>query len=225
MYKVFVGTLFNGENDFEKCCEIVNNQKNVIITHNIIKNQLEVPAHIQLTKDWLSVKNQHDFYIKIDADLVLKDENIIFDICNRMFENKIDYYQCCMHDYLSNLNLLSVNTWNTSIDFFLSNDKLYCDRNFKKEQKTCVFDKNFLIGNHMLYCSNIAAFRYGLHRGLKEQYNLRDKIRSAPYSLKRAYALEGFEQVTKFNNTTKVVDYHLDEFQKLFEKVHLKLGD
>jgi hypothetical protein len=36
--KIFIGTLYSGEEEFEECCSIIKKQKDVNIEHFIIKN-------------------------------------------------------------------------------------------------------------------------------------------------------------------------------------------
>ena len=77
----------------------------------------------------------------------------------------------------------------------------------------------------MFYCSDKQAFHFGVHRGLKEQNHILDKIKTVnkiSYDKRRAYAIAGFKCSKNLN--TKF-DYQSKEFLKVFEDTQKSLGD
>lgn len=219
MFKIFVGTMYHQENDFEKCCDMINKQQNVIITHDIISNLSEAEAHKIQTQHWVEQKHNFDFFIKIDADTVLFDELILHKICSRMQQEHINYLQYGLFDFLSQTQIFGLNTFDTTVEFNLQINNLYCDRNFSKQNKNCVFDK-IIVGDHMLYCNNLQAFHYGIHRGKKEQYHLIDKIKKANninFDIRRLYALSGFDIAQSFVSS---YDYCSSDLLTIFENLN-----
>jgi hypothetical protein len=227
MYKVFIGTLYcKEENGFEECCRIINSQKNIEITHHIIKDLYELEAHQELTKYWNNIKNDFDFFIKIDPDMTLLHENTIYEICERMTKEKIDFLQYGLYDFISNSQIFGLNTYNKNVEFLLNDDKLFPDRCNNRSKYMCIYDTT-IQGNHMLFCNNLQAFHYGVHRGLKDQKNLQEKTKIAYKSngdIRRLYAIKGFEKIDSFSKEKTNFNYQSIELLKAFEDTKKIIG-
>jgi hypothetical protein len=227
MYKVFIGTLYcKEESGFEECCQIINSQKNVEITHHIIQDLYELEAHQELTKYWNNIKNDFDFFIKIDPDMTLLHENVIYEICERMTQEKIDFLQYGLQDFISNSQIFGLNTYNRNVEFHLNNDKLSPDKNCDREKHICVYDRK-IKGNHMLFCNNLQAFHYGVHRGLKDQKDLLELVKKAYKNsgdIRRLYVIKGFEKIESFSKEKTNFNYQSVELLKSFEETKKLIG-
>ncbi len=110
-HRVFVGTLYSNENDFEKCCAMIQTQQNVIVTHRIISGLEEVVAHNALWSAWRYNQQSHDFFIKIDADTVLTSETTLFDICECITNFDASGLQAPLYDYFTNDTIYGLNAY------------------------------------------------------------------------------------------------------------------
>jgi len=223
--KIFVGTLFCGENDFETSKKAIQNQKNVTITHHIIQNLPEYEAHNSLWDAWDSSKETHDLFVKVDADTTLIRDDTLFEI-SKLFENndRLTGVQCYLDDYFTDTKIFGLNCYSKKVSFNQTGNKLYCDR----------VDGNHdivLRGNHLpdvlnpagLHCheaSDVQAFHYGLHRRLKNQTQNIENVKlawSKHNDRLRWFVLRGAENLVAAQFINRSFDYNDDFFQAVFE--------
>ncbi|MFV8387662.1 hypothetical protein ACNO5E_26555, partial [Vibrio parahaemolyticus] len=69
-----VVTLFSGENEFDKCVKSVSKQR-LLGKHYVVKNKPNKVAHEIIYKK-MSDNSEYDFMAKIDADMVIENENL-----------------------------------------------------------------------------------------------------------------------------------------------------
>jgi hypothetical protein len=128
--KVFVGTLHCGEGDFELCCEMIASQSGVVIEHHVISNLPELEAHNALWNAWNQRKKDFQLFVKVDADTVLKHNEVLFSFWKMIQENpKITGIQAPLHDYFTDSFINGLNCFTPEVEFKRSRDSLYCDRN------------------------------------------------------------------------------------------------
>ena len=107
--KVFVGTLYVNEPQFEKCCDAISSQKGVEVTHSIIKGKSELEAHNILWNQWNTVRSCYDMFVKVDADTVLR-EGVLQQAAELMTSDKrITGMQIPLHDYSTNVEIAGLN--------------------------------------------------------------------------------------------------------------------
>ena len=107
--KVFVGTLYVNEPQFEKCCDAISSQKGVEVTHSIIKGKSELEAHNILWNQWNTVRSCYDMFVKVDADTVLR-EGVLQQAAELMTSDKrITGMQIPLHDYFTNVEIAGLN--------------------------------------------------------------------------------------------------------------------
>ena len=75
--RVFVGTMYAGEAEFEACQSAIARQRNVEIKHTVIRNLGEDEAHRALWQAWDAVKSSFDMFAKIDGDTILVDDDAL----------------------------------------------------------------------------------------------------------------------------------------------------
>lgn len=182
MKKVWVGTLHSGEGDFDKCVESIKRQKDVSITHHVISNLPEKEAHNALWSAWKENKSSHDVFVKVDADTVLKHDRVLSTICELMVGD-VTGIQCPIHDFISNDLINGLNCFSPQVEFKATVDKLFCDRVDSGHKIVLRSEKlpSTLVpaALHCHYSSELHAFHYGLHRKLKNQTGLLQKVKDA----------------------------------------------
>jgi hypothetical protein len=226
MYKIFVGTLYSGEGDIEFCKNALLKQHDVEIKQEIIENLLEIDAHNKLWSLWKDNKHNFDLFVKIDADTVLRDEKILFEI-SKVFQSDINItgMQCPLQDYFTDSHINGLNCFSKKVEFNNSKNELFCDRNVDFNHKIVIKSENVPkalspAGYHCYYANEMQAFHYGLHRKLKNQNSIINATKIAweknNYDVIRGYALLGALFSKDFRNNLKC-NYTDTLFRKMFE--------
>lgn len=128
MLKVLVVTLFSGENEIDECCNSVMNQKNVDITHKIIKNLPNQEAHQKLYKLFNEIGKDFDYLAKLDADMAFSGPYALTNIISN-FKNNIDIVSATVHDGITNTDMQSFNVFSKNCHFhYETNHPLFADR-------------------------------------------------------------------------------------------------
>lgn len=183
--KIFVGTMSCGEGDFDECCKAISLQRDVDVEHQVIKNLPEKLAHNTLWEAWRERQSSHDLFVKIDADTVLKNDSILFEIAS-IFANdpRVTGIQAPLHDYFTDGLINGLNCFSPKVIFQNSSDDLFCDRQVDVNHDIIIGSSQVpqsLIpaGNHCHFSSDIQAFHFGVHRALKGQWHIIEKVRGA----------------------------------------------
>src|SRR3954447_18957837 len=75
--RVFVGTLFSGEAEFDESQSMIRRQEGVAVETHVTSGLPELEAHNALWAAWEAAKKRHDLFVKIDADTILVDEGAL----------------------------------------------------------------------------------------------------------------------------------------------------
>lgn len=231
MKKVFVGTMYCGEGDFDACCQAIINQKNVEIQHVIISNQPEKDAHNALWKSWRAVQYEgYDMFVKVDADTVLAHDEVLSELGNMMSDNpRITAIQAPLLDYFTDGNINGLNCFSPKVTFLDSKDPLFCDRQVDVGHDITVkadgvVDRLKPAGYHCFRTNDKQSFHFGLHRALKNQIHIINSVKAAwkkNGDRQRALALLGALAAKKFA-TGSSFNYEdeqfLDEFKLTLEQ-------
>jgi hypothetical protein len=237
VFNVFVGTMYSGENEFDCSQQFIDDQKNVFVSKYIVKNKSEHKAAKELYSTWNIVKDEYDFFVQVDADTILA-HDLVFDHATKALyaylaplrDNTKTFtsLQAPLFDYLTNDYVMGLNVYSTQVEWDVKIDNLYTDR-CTKNNKTMRpdnfedFPKSLIpAGSHATMLSNVQAYHYGVHRGLKRQFDKRDKIRATLKSLPRMFALAGFDDCEKFRGTIEF-NYGDDKFLKAFEEANKRI--
>lgn len=197
---VFVGTLYCGEGDYEKCRTAVLGQVDVSVTHCVISNMPEKVAHNQLWREWREAKAHHDLFVKVDADTVLASPWTLSQIVGVFRANpRVTGLQAPLHDYMTDGHINGLNAFDTRVIFNDTADGLFCDRNVDTNHDVVVRGPALPeslrpAGKHCHHATERQAFHYGLHRALKGQTHIIDSVRAAwekHGDVIRAFALAG----------------------------------
>lgn len=230
-FKVLVITLSHNESEFKECCDIVKKQNFVKVTHYIIKNKTEINAHKMLFKYWNKNKNKYDFMIKIDADTVLINKNIIYKICQKFSENsEVTGMQIGLKDYFTDSLIAGLNCFRSCIKFSEPKDKLYCDRvteiGHKKVLKPNDLMELYPAGLHCKNPSNFQSFHFGYRRFQKKQKKILNAVIKSyenDKNPKKKMAILGAIAASK----KSLIDtsYKNIEFKSLFEEYKKKINN
>ena len=208
--KIFVGTMYCGEGDFDYCCEAIKSQQKVDVTHHIIKNKPEKEAHNELWASWRKAKKQDDYdmFVKIDADTVIN-ENVLYEFSLIMKANpRVTGMQASLMDFFTLKFINGLNCFGPSVEFLDTTSELYCDRNVDVGHDLVI--KADLLpetlrpaGYHCFFSSNKQSFHFGVHRALKNQHNILKDVYDAnqvKFDIKRKLVLMGAKVSPLFKN-------------------------
>lgn len=205
-HRVFVGTLSSGEAEFAQCETAILTQEGVSITHYVVSGMPERQAHDVLWAEWAAAKKHHDLFVKVDADTVLLNPFVIARISEAFELNpRLTGMQLPILDYFTDGPIAGLNAFSPSVEFRPSSD-LFCDRtdsnhdlvlkcsgsptNMTQER---LLDRAAALGlvfaqggtppvpaaRHCFEASDAQAFHFGLHRALKGQYEVMERVRAA----------------------------------------------
>ena len=221
--RIFVGTMYSGEAEFDLCCEAVANQSGVQVTHHVISHMPEMEAHNELWVSWEKVKSEYDLFAKIDADTVLISEYALQSVWNLFSQNsRVTGAQILLHDYFTDKLIAGLNFFSPKVEFSYSTNRLLPDRVDKNHDIILKGDEvSHLspIGWHCKAPNSKQAFHFGLHRALKRQDDVIEALSKAWLVYKddaRAWAISGVLAANFWMR--KSFDYDNERFSLAYEK-------
>lgn len=222
--RIFVGTMYTEEGEFQTCIEQIRAQEGVVVSHVIISNMKEKEAHNALWKAWKDAKDNNDIFVKIDADTVLASTTTLFEIWKQFEKDaRVTGLQAPLLDYMTDSMINGLNAFSNRVIFNDTNDELFCDRKVDVGHDIVLRQQELpesLVpaGYHCFNPTDRQAFHFGLHRMLKGQTITMDRVFNAwarDRDRSRLFALVGAHMSNRFVDNRKF-NYADDEFEKSF---------
>lgn len=206
--RVFVGTMHYQEGDFQSCLRAVQGQRGISLTHFLVSGLGERRAHEELWAEWRIAAPEHDVFVKVDADTVLAHEEVLVELWRLMVsDTRITGIQAPLHDFFTDGFINGLNAFSPRVTFRDSTDPLFVDRVDMGHdviiQSGAVPTRLQPAGLHCHEATDAQAFHYGLHRALKGQAHVIDRVRSAwtkTNDRTRAMALLGARAASAFSD-------------------------
>lgn len=172
------------EGDFQSCMRAVREQRDVSLTHFLVSGLNEREAHAALWKAWHHARGEHDIFVKVDADTVLAHDEVLRELWNTMAANdRITGIQAPLHDLFTDGFINGLNAFSPRVTFRDTTDPLYVDRvDVGHDLVVASGDVSARLkpaGMHCYEATDAQAFHYGLHRALKGQSHVIDRVRNA----------------------------------------------
>lgn len=204
--RVFVGTMHYQEGDFQSCLRSVHAQKEIKLTHFLISGLGEAEAHRELWAAWRTARGSHDMFVKVDADTELAHDHVLSAFWSRMSLNeRITGIQAPLHDHFTNDNINGLNCFSPRVIFRDSDDPLFVDRvDTNHDVVVASWQVGPLLtpaGFHCRAATDVQAFHYGLHRALKGQQHVINRVNiewTKSGDRKRAMVLLGAKAAPSF---------------------------
>jgi len=220
--KIFVGTMYSGENEFEDSSKSIFSQEDVDITRYVVSFKNEHEAAKDLYGTWESVKKDYDFFIQVDPDTVLRHSRVFFDACSIIKEsNQYNFVQCPLYDHFTDSHIWGLNVYSPEVVFDTAGmNSLYTDRCTSNKRPLNIdekFPSLYPAGDHAPNPSDMQAFRFGVHRGLKNQIGNLDKViisNKANATRAKWFAIVGFKNCQFFKNAYNYEDLELQDAVK-----------
>lgn len=212
--RVFVGTMFTQEGDFQKAAAQIQAQEGVIVRHFIVADLKEKEAHNALWHAWKEARDDQDLFVKIDADTVLASPQTLAQICALFAADpRVTGLQAPLHDYMTNSLINGLNAFSPKVIFNDTQDELYCDRAVDTGHNVVLRERDLpaeLIpaGYHCHHANEMQGFHYGVHRMMKGQKSIihqvtvswdRDRDRIRGFALIGALMAGRFFKDRRFN--------------------------
>ena len=167
--KVLVLILYSGEQELKQSLEMLRKQTYQNWEYKIFSHLQNREAHDRLYEYIMSHGEQYDIFIKLDADMVLINDEAIQAIINCFLENpNTDQLNFSVHDVMSNSRIMGLLTFSKNVRWEKSKEILFVDH------APIIPGARFLVWGApaplALHCPNphpFQAFHFGAHRMLK----------------------------------------------------------
>jgi hypothetical protein len=221
------------EGDFEDCKSAVQLQVGVSVYHEIISGLPEKVAHNKLWEAWRQNKHKFDMFVKVDADTVLSHNMVLSSFWDMMQQNpRITGIQAPLSDYFTDGFINGLNCFSPKVTFRDTGDSLFCDRQVDVDHDIVVKAQGVVeqlrpAGLHCFQSTEKQAFHFGLHRALKKQDEIIDRVHSAwqKYGDRiRAIALLGATYTKDFNDKQHF-NYNDHKFDVVFSEAMIKYNE
>ncbi len=166
--RVMIGTLCSGEPEFKACVQSIKRQGYGNFEHVVISNLPKKRAMDSLYRKFLA--SDFEILIKIDADMVVLDEQFVERVVNVLRWNpKVALLQMAITDFYSGCEIQGVNAytkqmaWNSA-----AQDPLFTDKtNTRSDMRLVVWSTFRRSVIHAPNSDEFHAFHFGVHRAIK----------------------------------------------------------
>ena len=226
--KIFIGTTYCGENEFELCIKKILNQKGIDITcHHIVQNKPILEAFEDMYSTWTKFKYDNNMFVQIDADIILYKDTTILDIYNTIKNTEYNVISYPVFDHFTNTNIWALNSYKNSVEFSKLENKYKPDMEFKHAIRfPGITLDSAAVAEHAPNPKKLHAFHYGWHRELRSdishgQKRILKNLYNAPKTLTRTIAIRGVEAARLYksrNKDTSPIEYTNSVFVDYYEK-------
>ena len=167
--KILVGTLYTIENEFDECVAAINGQSYTNFEHFVLKNLPNKEAHDTLYSAFMERKDEFDLFIKVDADMVIEDDDLFAKIVNKFRNNDwLKDLEIAVYDFFSDHLIWGMHTYRNNVTWRHNEEDLFVD--------VCPIEPHERLYDYQdlapaaIHCKNpslFQSFHCGVHRALK----------------------------------------------------------
>lgn len=167
--KILIGTLFSGENEFDTCVRSLQDQCYTNWEHVVFKNLPNKEAHEKLYQEFMARQDRFDLFLKLDADMVLMNENALDQIVELFKKNRnLDHAELAVKDWFSDTLMMGVHITTKRAVWKKIKDNLFVDHNPDiPGQHVQFWDGCVPLVVHSPDPAPFQAYHFGVHRALK----------------------------------------------------------
>lgn len=166
---VLVLTLFSGEAELERSIESLKDQTYRDWSQRVFEHLPNAEAHASLYRTIMAESENHDLFFKLDADMVLADDEVLADLV-RVFEEhpELDHLVVAVNDWMTDSRIIGAHLFSSRVRWEEHEESLYVDPDPDFPGRKLVVDHPgrdliFHAGNP----SELQAFHFGAHRALQ----------------------------------------------------------
>lgn len=167
--QTLVGVLFSGENEYAECLESIHNQDYKDYELRTFEFLPKLESHSQLYHSFLDHRDEFEFLIKIDADMVLTSNHLFERIVENFHKNPwMDVFGIAIQDFFSGTLINGLNSYRNNVQWELDPKNVNADVVIVDPERY-YFDQSEL-APAAIHCKNpskLQAFHFGVHRGFK----------------------------------------------------------
>lgn len=168
--QILVGTLKTIENEFEECVESIEKQTHQNFEHVVLEDLPKKEAHDTLYRTFMQRADEFDLLIKVDADMVIEDDELFAKIVDRFREHpQLKDLEIAVYDFFSDRLIWGMHAYRNTTTWETSDEELFTDRGALVNSEEHMFDDEDL-APAAIHCKNpspFQAFHYGIHKALK----------------------------------------------------------
>lgn len=166
--KVLVITLYSGENELEANKRSVKMQDIARTSQTIIEGLGNVEAHDELHKIIERRRDEFDFFVKLDADMVFERETSLRTLLEVFSDSELDHIIAPVYDIPSQTSIHGIHLFRTGVYWQNRLDKLFPDPSPITNGHRRILGLNTKTEvSHMPDPSCEQSFLFGYHRALK----------------------------------------------------------
>jgi len=169
--KLLVGTLYSSENEFEECCQAIEEQSYTNFHHEIIRNLSKKEAHENLYGMFMQRSDEFDLLVKVDADMVIEDRHLFRKIVNKFeADGELDLLLIAVKDFFTDKLLIGMNVFRNTVRWNLGNESLFTDMTYDRSTVRKTLKDYEELAPAAVHCQNpspFQSFHFGFHRGMK----------------------------------------------------------
>lgn len=175
--KILILTLNSGENEYEDSLVILRKQSYKNWEHVVFSNLPNKIAHEKLYSYIMDHSNDYDLFVKLDADMMLWDENSLENIV-RYFEKNpnVDQANFSVWDVISNQKIIGLIVFTRNARWEKTNEMLFVDHTPKiPGKRLLIWGNPSPVAYHCHNPHPSQAFHFGAHRAMKAIQKDREK--------------------------------------------------
>jgi len=177
--RVLVITLRTIENEFEECVASIDRQTYRNFSHLVFEDLPSTEANRVLYQTFMDRADEFDLLMRVDADMVLENENLLASIVDTMAKRRsVDLFTMDIHDFFTDRLISGLNVYRNTVQFPVD-DPFQPERPIVSKANTLVDQsKRGFAVRHCKNPSTLQALHYGIHRGVKlREWMRRNKLR------------------------------------------------
>lgn len=167
--KLLVGVMYCIENEFVECVASIKEQTFQDMEIFTVEKLPNKEAHDKLYNTFMDNAAHFDFFIKIDADMVLARPTLFEEVIQKMqAQPDVDNLQIAVHDFFTDRLIYGLNIFRSSVRWNTStHERIFVDRIEIIRKR--INDKVDLApaAYHCPNPSDFQAFHFGIHKGVK----------------------------------------------------------
>ncbi|MFC2046004.1 hypothetical protein ACFLTC_00590 [Chloroflexota bacterium] len=167
--RILVGTLYTIENEFDECIASIKRQSHQDFQIFVLEKLPNKEAHDTLYRTFMDRSDEFDLMIKVDADMVLADDDLFAKIVERFEANvQLKDLEMAVQDFFSDQLIWGMHAYRNTVEWQPTGENLFVDACSLGEGERIHDDSE--LAPAAIHCKNpspFQAFRYGVHRALK----------------------------------------------------------
>lgn len=167
--KLLIGILYTIENEFEQCIAAIQSQTHQNFDYFVVEKLPNKEAHETLYNRFMNNADRYDFFIKIDADMVLVRKTFFEEVIKKMQQNpQVDNLEIAVYDFFTDRLIYGLHSYKNTVKWNKTNEIIFVDKNTQKINHL-YYNKADLApaAYHCPNPSKFQAFHFGLHKAVK----------------------------------------------------------